>query len=91
MDEQHDGDVPVPTSRRFDTRQAADYLTGEGYKTAPATLSKFRCIGGGPEFELWGRTPIYTGSNLLNWARARCSKPRRSNHANDHQPVLPTT
>ena len=51
----------IDFERRRDTRQAAQFLTDLGFRTAPATLNKLRCIGGGPEFELFGRRPIYSG------------------------------
>jgi hypothetical protein len=65
-------------ARRRDTRQAAQFLTELGFKTAPATLNKLRCVGGGPEFELWGRRPLYSDSSLLKWVQARTTPPRRS-------------
>jgi hypothetical protein len=64
--------------RRLDTRQAAAFLTDLGFRTAPATLNKLRCVGGGPEFECFGRQPLYSATALLNWAATRCTKPRRS-------------
>lgn len=64
--------------RRRDTRQAAVFLTDLGFRTAPATLNKLRCVGGGPEFECFGRRPLYRETALLNWVATRCSKPRRS-------------
>src|SRR5215475_3466101 len=63
---------------RLDTRQASDFLTERGYKTAPATLNKKRCVGGGPEFELFGRRPLYTETALLEWVQARTPPPLRS-------------
>jgi hypothetical protein len=50
---------------RRDTREAAEFLTENGFRTAPATLNKLRCIGGGPEFELFGRRPLYSEKSLL--------------------------
>jgi hypothetical protein len=44
---------------RLDRRQAAAFLTERGYRTAPATLAKLACIGGGPVFESFGRRPLY--------------------------------
>lgn len=67
---------------RRDTRQAAAFLTDIGFRTAPATLNKLRCIGGGPEFELFGRRPIYSEKSLLDWVRARTTPMRRS--TSDH-------
>ena len=68
----------VESERRRDTRQAAQFLTDLGFKTAPATLNKLRCVGGGPEFELWGRRPLYTDLSLLKWVQARTTPARRS-------------
>jgi hypothetical protein len=68
--------------RRCDTKQAAGFLSQYGYRTAPATLNKLRCIGGGPEFELFGRRPIYRPTKLLDWARLRTTGPVRS--TSDH-------
>jgi hypothetical protein len=68
----------IESERRRDTRQAAQFLTDLGFKTAPATLNKLRCVGGGPEFELWGRRPLYTDLSLLKWVQARTTPARRS-------------
>jgi len=40
--------------RRLDRKEAAQFLTAHGYRTAPATLAKLACIGGGPAFESFG-------------------------------------
>jgi lysozyme family protein len=63
---------------RLDRRQAAAFLTARGYRTAPATLAKLACIGGGPTFESFGRKPLYREAELLAWAKARTTGPRRS-------------
>ena len=36
--------------RRLGRKEAAQFLTDQGYKTAPATLARLACIGGGPQF-----------------------------------------
>ena len=64
--------------RRLSRKEAADFLTNLGYKTAPATLAKLASIGGGPVFESFGRKPLYKPADLLNWAQARSSGPRQS-------------
>jgi hypothetical protein len=64
--------------RRLDRKEAAQFLTSHGYRTAPATLAKLACIGGGPAFESFGRRPLYRESDLLAWAKARSTGPRRS-------------
>ena len=66
----------------LDTREAAAFLTERGYKIAPATLNKKRCVGGGPEFELFGRRPLYTEKALLEWVQARTTPLLRS--TSDH-------
>ena len=71
----------IEFDRRRDTRQAATFLTDLGFKTAPATLNKLRCVGGGPEFELFGRRPLYRERSLLEWAQARTTPPMRSTSA----------
>jgi hypothetical protein len=63
---------------RRDTRQAAVFLTDRGFRIAPATLNKLRCVGGGPEFEMFGRRPLYREKALLEWVQARTKGPRRS-------------
>ena len=64
--------------RRIDRRQAVDFLTAGGYRTAPATLAKLPCFGGGPTFESLGRKPLYREADLIEWARAKTTGPRRS-------------
>ena len=63
---------------RLDTRQAASYLTELGYRIAPTTLNKLRCVGGGPEFEKFGRRPLYSESSLLEWVQERTTDSLRS-------------
>ena len=63
---------------RLDRRQAADFLTARGYRTAAATLAKLASIGGGPMFESFGRKPLYREAELLAWAQAKTTGPRRS-------------
>jgi hypothetical protein len=64
--------------RKLDRRQAAQFLTDHGYRTAPATLAKLACLGGGPTFESFGRRPLYRQADLIAWAEARTTGPRRS-------------
>ena len=53
-------------------------LTAAGYKTSEASLAAFACRGGGPPFGTYGRTPLYSLSVALEWARGRSSAPRRA-------------
>jgi hypothetical protein len=64
--------------RRLDRKEAALFLTSNGYRTAPATLAKLACLGGGPVFESFGRRPLYREVDLLAWAEAKTTGPRRS-------------
>jgi hypothetical protein len=71
-------DMAMEFECMLDRRQAAAFLTARGYRTAPATLAKLACIGGGPTFESFGRKPLYREADLLAWARAKTTGPRRS-------------
>jgi hypothetical protein len=71
-------DMAVEFESRLDRRQAAAFLTARGYRTAPATLAKLACIGGGPTFESFGRKPLYREADLLAWATGKTTGPRRS-------------
>lgn len=62
----------------LDRKEAAQFLTSRGFKTAPATLAKLACLGGGPTFKSWGRRPLYREADLLAWAQARTTEPRQS-------------
>jgi hypothetical protein len=62
----------------LDRRQAAQFLTDRGYRTAPATLAKLACIGGGPTFRSFGRKPLYREDDLVAWAEGKTTGPRRS-------------
>ena len=70
--------MAVEFEQRLDRRQAAAFLTARGYRTAPATLAKLASIGGGPTFQSFGRKPLYREADLLAWAEARTTGPRRS-------------
>jgi hypothetical protein len=75
----------IDHERRLDRKQAAQFLTDLGYRTAPATLAKLACIGGGPTFESFGRKPLYREADLLAWAEGRTTGPRRSTSDPGHR------
>jgi hypothetical protein len=75
----------IESDRRRDTLQASAFLTDLGFRIAPATLNKLRCVGGGPEFESFGRRPLYRESSLLTWVETRCSGSRRSTSDRSNQ------
>lgn len=66
------------SERPLDRREAAAFLTQNGYRTAPATLAKKACLGGGPPYFLFGRRTLYRPHDLLAWALSCCSGPRRN-------------
>jgi hypothetical protein len=68
----------LPDEVRLSRQEAAAVLTEAGLGTAPATLAKLACIGGGPPFESWGRYPRYPAGPLRDWALRRLSRPRSS-------------
>lgn len=61
----------IDAERRLDSRQAAAFLTDLGFKIAPSTLAKLKCLRQGPQCELFGRKPLYTERGLLDWATAK--------------------
>jgi hypothetical protein len=67
----------VDYERRLDRKQAANFLTERGYRTAHATLAKLACIGG-PTFQSFGRKPLYREADLLAWVQRKTTGPRRS-------------
>ena len=65
--------VTEAPDRPFRTRQGAvDYLKERwGVDYSVATFAKLASVGGGPEFDKCGRTPLYTEPNLDRWVLAR--------------------
>jgi hypothetical protein len=70
--------MAVEFEQRMDRQQAAAFLSERGYRTGPATLAKLASVGGGPIFESFDRKPLYQEADLLAWAQARTTGPRRS-------------
>jgi hypothetical protein len=64
--------------RRLSRREASEFLTQIGYKTATSTLAKLACVGGGPVYRCFGRKAVYSPADLITWAESRCSEPKRS-------------
>jgi hypothetical protein len=54
-------------------RPASDYLRARGFPVAPATLAKLASVGGGPEFQRFGRVPLYAPEALDRWVASRLS------------------
>jgi hypothetical protein len=70
--------VPTDPETRLTRRAAAEALTSAGFPVSPETLATKATRGGGPPFQRFGRVPLYTWSDLLDWARSRLSAPMRS-------------
>ncbi|MEO5375483.1 MAG: hypothetical protein H7840_14630 [Alphaproteobacteria bacterium] len=65
-----------PRLRRW---EASEYLRlAHGIEVAAATLAKWASVGGGPVFEKFNRTPLYSIINLDIWARDKLGKPARN-------------
>jgi hypothetical protein len=62
----------------LDPDQAAAFLASLGMPTAKATLAKWRCVGGGPAFQYFGRRIRYRKDRLVEFAEARISPERQS-------------
>ncbi len=58
--------------------EAAEFLTDRGFPTAKNTLQKYATTGGGPVYRIFGNRALYTPEDLLDWADAKLSAPRRS-------------
>lgn len=66
-------------NERFLTpEEASQFLAGLGLQIATSTLSKMRCVGGGPVFQSFGRFPRYTPRRLREFAQSKLSAERRS-------------
>jgi hypothetical protein len=62
-----------------DPPDAALFLTNEmGQPTSEQTLAKWRCLGGGPVFQRFGRRIKYRKDRLREFALSRISGEQRS-------------
>ena len=67
--------MTMDDSTRFLYRQqAAAELSNRGLETRPQTLARLAVYGGGPQFRIWGRRPVYRLDDLLKWAEARLGR-----------------
>ena len=65
-------------TRYRDRKEAADYLTGRGFKTSWRTLQKLASVGGGPAYQIFGSRALYTEENLDAYAEDKLSELRHS-------------
>lgn len=69
----------MPDIRPLLTRaEAAEFLTERGLRIGKGTLQKFACVGGGPEYQIFGNRALYRPDALLSWAESRLSDPQAS-------------
>jgi hypothetical protein len=59
-------------------RDAAEFLRKRYGFGAVRSLAKLRVLGGGPVFRKAGRLVLYSEEDLVVWARAKLTGPRRS-------------
>jgi hypothetical protein len=59
-------------------RDAAAFLTANGFPISKASLDCYATRGGGPAFRKFGRIPLYAEADLLTWANSKCSPVVRS-------------
>ncbi len=62
----------------LDRRQAAEYMTGRGFKISHNTLQKFATIGGGPQYHKFGIRVLYSAEDLDAWVAGKLSPARSS-------------
>lgn len=65
----------LPDDQRVVTADAAEILTEAGLPIRAQTLTKWRCIGGGPEFQTFCRRPVYSLKVLRAFAKSRLGAP----------------
>lgn len=75
--------LPSDPETLLTRRAAADALTAAGFPVRPATLATLACRGGGPEYRLFGKRPLYRWDDVLQWAKGRLSAPRRNSSEGD--------
>jgi hypothetical protein len=68
------------------TREAtAAALTAAGFPVATRTLATKATRGGGPPYRTFGGRVLYRWTDVLAWAEARLTPPRRSTSEADAQ------
>jgi hypothetical protein len=68
-----------PLDALFLREEAPAFLKGHGgYKVSQHSLATYATRGGGPTFRKFGSRPMYLGRDLISWAEAKLSAPRRT-------------
>ena len=68
-------------------KETAELLTARGFETAEATLATKASRGGGPQYRLFGRKPLYRWGDALDWALSRLSDVRSSTSEAEFQAI----
>lgn len=67
--------MTADNTRPLSRQEAADYCTGRGFKVARGTLDKLACIGGGPDYQRFGKAALYYPAALDRWIATRLTVP----------------
>ena len=59
-------------------KEAAGYVRAKGLPCMPSTLGKLATLGGGPLMRKFGRSVVYTATDLDAWVASRMSPPKSS-------------
>jgi hypothetical protein len=65
------GEPMRPLEKRLTRKEAAKFLTTNGYPCSFETLASKASRGGGPAFIIFGRHALYSEQDLLAWAESR--------------------
>lgn len=68
-------------SQYLSRKEAAAYLKQQGLRIEAGTLQKLACVGGGPEYALFGNKAVYTTPILDAWALRRLRQRSSSKEA----------
>jgi len=73
-----------PLEARYLREEVPAFLKENGgYKVSQHSLATYATRGGGPLFRKFGSRPMYRGADLLAWAEAKLSAPRRTTSEGD--------
>jgi hypothetical protein len=70
--------IPSDRKTKLTRKAAAAALSAAGYAVSRHTLATKPSRGGGPPFRRFGRVPLYSWGDCLDWADSRLSAPMRS-------------